>query len=373
MKLDLALCLSLSGLFLVGCGGGLKVTPIKTGFGKPSNVAVYFRVDDGSEGVGGLTAESFRIYEDDAPVSTLESKQTIINPEVAASHYTLLLVDVSGSITESGAISTIVDASNAFTDRVEKSHKVGVYSFDGAENLHPVSPFGSPGSAKAGIASLSSYKPQDPSTNLNGAVVKALQELDKALEHAEHPMKFGTLVIFSDGLDRAHRVKDEDTFKALNDSKYDVFAIGLGPELTEDALKRIGKSGTSKAENKDDVVKAFDAIAQRIENRTKSYYLLSYCSPSRAAVHKVKVEAVVKDAKGNEKKGTTVQEFDATGFDKGCDPKTPPGFDITKGDALAPQDKDKDKKPAPPVTGGVKVEGKVETKTEGGGKEQFNP
>src|SRR5258706_7668882 len=169
MKLAYGVCaLLLSAPALVGCGGGLKVTPIKTGFGKPSNVAVYFRVDDGNEGVGGLTAESFRIYEDDSPVSTLESKQTIINPEVAASHYTLLLVDVSGSITESGAIGTIVDASNAFTDRVEKSHKVGVYSFDGAENLHAVAPFGTAGGAKAGIASLASYKAQDPSTNLNG-------------------------------------------------------------------------------------------------------------------------------------------------------------------------------------------------------------
>lgn len=370
MKIAYGICALLLSVPMIGCGGGMKVTPIKTGFGKPSNVAVYFRVDDGSEGVGGLTAESFKIYEDDSPVSTLESKQTIINPEVAASHYTLLLVDVSGSITESGAIQTVVDASNSFTDRVEKSHKVGVYSFDGAENLHAVSGFGSPGSAKAGIAGLASYKPQDPSTNLNGAVIKALAELDKALEHAEHPMKFGTLVIFSDGLDRAHRVKDEDMQKAISDSKYDVFAIGLGPELTEDHMKRIGKSGTAKAENKDDVVKAFDQIAQRIENRTKSYYLLSYCSPSRAGVHKVKVEAVVKDAKGSEKTGSTVQEFDATGFGQGCDPKTPPGFDVTKGDALAPPKDTGEKKVAPPP---VKVEGKVETKVEGGTKEQFNP
>lgn len=361
MRIAFALGASALAL-LVGCGGGLTVTPIKTGFGKPSNVAVYFRVENGGEGVGGLTADSFRIYEDDAPVSTLESKQTIINPEVAASHYTLLLVDVSGSISESGAISTIVDASNAFTDRVEKSHKVGVYAFDGAEALHPIAPFGTAGGAKAGIASLSSYKPEDPSTNLNGAVARALVELDKALDHAEHPMKFGTLVVFSDGLDRAHRVKDEDMLKAVADTKYDVFAIGLGPELTEDHLKKIGKSGTAKAENKDQVVAAFDRIAQRIENRTKSYYLLSYCSPSRAARHKVKVEAVVKDEKGHEKTGAAASEFDATGFDKGCDPKTPPGFDVTQGDALAPK-KDEKKPPTP----AVKVEGKVEA------KEQFNP
>lgn len=367
MPLMKKMILGAMALFAVGCGSSVKVTPIKTGFGKPSNVAVYFRVDDGKTGVGGLSAESFRIYEDSALVSQYESKQTIINPEVAASHYTMLLMDVSGSVTDSGAITQLVEAANAFTDRVEKSHKVGVYAFDGAEQLHPISPFGTPGGAKAGIASLSSYKPQDPSTNLNGAVVAGLAELDKALSHAEHPMRFGTLVVFSDGLDRAHRVKEEDMKKALSDTKYDVFAIGLGPELTEDHLNSIGKNGTAKAENKDQVVVAFDKIAKSIEDRTKSYYLLSYCSPSRAGAHKVKVEAIVKDEKGNERKGSAEQEFNANGFGQGCDPKQAPGFDITKGDALAPKPEEKKETPKP----AVKVEGNV--KVGGSGQEQFNP
>ena len=46
---------------------------------RPSNIAVYFTVDT-SDGVpvAGLTAESFKIYEDDHPVSVLESKQTLL-------------------------------------------------------------------------------------------------------------------------------------------------------------------------------------------------------------------------------------------------------------------------------------------------------
>src|SRR5207249_5266361 len=36
-------------------------------------------------------------------------------------------------------------------------------------------------------------------------------------------------------------------------------------------------------------------IAQRIENRTKSYYLLSYCSPSRAATHRSEERRVGKE------------------------------------------------------------------------------
>jgi len=369
-----SLLVGLSLLFTTGCAGGVKLTPIKTGFGKPSNVAVYFRVEDGKEPIGGLTADSFHIYEDDGLVSQFESKQTIINPEVAASHYTLLLVDLSGSVAESGAMQTLIDAANTFVDRVEKQHKVAVYGFDGAEGLHPIAPFTSAGGAKGGLKALGSYKPQDPSTNLNGAIVKGLAELDDGLAHAEHPMRFGTLVIFSDGTDRAHRVPEEDMYKAIDGTKHDVFAIGLGPELSEAQLKKVGKAGTARADNKEDVVKAFDAIAQRIEARTKSYYLLSYCSPSRAGKHKVKIEAVVKNDKG-EKKGSLVQDFDAQGFAQGCDPKTPPSFDITKGDALAPKDDKKDDKK---VEAGGKVEVKapsvkVQGGASGGGQEQFNP
>ncbi|WP_394822547.1 VWA domain-containing protein [Pendulispora albinea] len=323
----------------IGCGGGLNLTPVKSTQNRPSNVAVYFKVQSsGGEPVGGMTAEQFRIYEDGSLVSEHESKQTILNPEVAASHYTLLLIDMSGSVSaDPEAVKTLVDAATAFTDRVEKTHKVGVYTFDGSPEIHPVAPFGSPGGAKGAIRGLLSYKPQDPSTNLNGAVVKGLAELDRALSRAEHPMRFGTLVVFSDGTDRAGRVTKDQMRKAIKDSKYEVFAIGLGKEMQESELKDVGKNGTSRTDNKQEVVKSFDDIAQRIEASTKSYYLLSYCSPSRAGKHAVKIEAQAKDEKKGERSGSLVSEFDASGFTHGCDPNTPPTFDVTKGDALAPK------------------------------------
>src|SRR5262245_42206376 len=92
--------LLLLGLSLAACGG-LRLVLVDTAYERPSNVAVYFTVDTfNGEPVGGLTAESFRIYEDGELVSPTESDQQIINPEVAAEHYTLLLVDMSGSVVE---------------------------------------------------------------------------------------------------------------------------------------------------------------------------------------------------------------------------------------------------------------------------------
>lgn len=359
-------CLVLAASLLAGCGGGLKLTPIRATSNKPSNVVVYFKVQNGKDPVGGLTAESFKIYEDGDLVSQYESKQTILNPEVAASHYTLLLVDMSGSITDSGAVDTLVDAASGFADRIEgqKQQKVAVYAFSGEEHLHPIVPFTTAGGAKAAVKSLAGYKPADPSTNLNGAIVEGLSELDKALQAAPNPLRFGTLVVFTDGSDRARRVKWEDVQKSLDQTPYQVFAIGLGAELQDAQLGAIGKDGTAKAADKSAVVKAFDDIASKIEAQTKAYYLLSYCSPARAGKHELTIEAHAKLANGDEASGNLKDNFDATGFAVGCDPNQKPNFDITKGDALSPQQPKKVE-----VKASVSAGGGTQTKS----GEQFNP
>jgi hypothetical protein len=323
---------------LFGCAG-LTLTTIKTAEQRPSNVAIYFKVQtEGGNPVGGLTADRFRIYEDGQLVSVYESKQTILNPAVAAVHYTLLLVDMSGSVSESGSAEALVRAVTAFTDRVEKDERVGIYAFDGSPDLYPIVSFtDQPGSTKTGLNQLATFKPKDPSTNLNGAVIKALDQLDTTLGNAHQPLRFGTLVVFTDGTDRANRVPESAMLQHIRDKPFDVFAIGLGAEIKPSQLEAIGKSGTAMAENQAAIVKAFDQVGAKVDERTKSFYLLSYCSPSRAGKHEVRIEATLKDAAGHDEgKGSIVSDFDATSFAPGCDPNTPPSFDVTKGDTLAP-------------------------------------
>ncbi len=337
----MALCVGLAAC------GGLQLRTIKTAEHRPSNVAVYFKVETHAhEPVAGLTADRFRIYEDEQLVSQYESRQTIINPEVAAAHYTLLLVDMSGSVTEGGAVDALVQAAGVFADRVEKEQKVAIYAFGGGADLSPIVPFtDQPGSAKAGISRLATFKPNDPSTNLNGAVVKALDELDVVLGHVTQPLKFGTLVVFTDGTDRANRVTSAEMEQRVRDKPFDVFAIGLGAEIKPSELEAIGKSGTAMASDRNAVVKAFDDIGARVEEQTRSYYLLSYCSPSRAGVHKVRIEAVWRGPRGGgEQRGSVESDFDATGFGPGCDPNSPPNFDVTRGEELTPPPP----RPAPP-------------------------
>jgi hypothetical protein len=308
------------GVAATGCAG-LKTTLVEASVQKPSQVAVYFTVDT-TEGdpVPGLTANQFHIYEDGKLVSPFESKQTILNPEVAAMHYTLLLVDLSGSVTKSGALPRLEEAANKFTERVGKFQQTAIYAFDGSPDIFAIRGFSSGG----GHASFSSFTSRDPSTNLNGAVVKAVHALKNQLEHSPAPLRFGTLVVFTDGTDHAHRVPIDQVDKALDEAKFDVYVIGVGAEIDEGELRRIGRAGTVTSRDPAAVGAQFDKMAARIEGYSKRYYLLSYCSPSRAGEHDVTVEPRTPDGKS----GELTYHFNAAGFGPECDPNRKPNFDI---------------------------------------------
>ncbi|MDB4970960.1 MAG: hypothetical protein JWN44_6649 [Myxococcales bacterium] len=316
----------LSSLLVTGCG--LKLHLVDASVHKPSNVAVYFNVVDHKDvGVPNITADQFHIYEDGKLVSPFESKQTILNPEVAAVQFTLLLMDMSGSVTQSGQSGPLADAASAFSERVSKTQEVAVYAFDGAKEIHPIVGFTSGGgSVQGGINALRSYKPRDPSTNLNGAVIEALAVLSKHMEHAQQPLRFGTLVVFTDGTDHAHRVARADLMRALDDvnAQISVFVIGVGAEIDPGELKAIGRQGAVLSKNPAEVKAAFDKIAEQVEAYTRSFYLFSYCSPARAGEHDVRIEADVKD-RG---KGSLEYHFNAIGFQPNCDPNTKPAFDV---------------------------------------------
>jgi hypothetical protein len=316
--------LLLAVLAIVAAPGCAALNPqlVQASAQKPSNVAVYFTVDTrGGDPVPGLTAEQFHIYEDDKLVSPFESKQTILNPEVAAMHYTLLLVDMSGSVTKSGSVPVLEEAASKFTQRVGQYQKTAIYAFDGRPDIIPIRGFTSEGS---GAGALGSFSTKDPSTNLNGAVVKATEVLTKQLEKAPVPLRFGTLVVFTDGTDHAHRVSRDDLMRALDSVNFDVFVIGVGAEIDEAELKAIGRNGTALSRDPGAVQVAFDKIAERIEGYSKRFYLLSYCSPARAGEHELRVEPITAE----DKKGSLTYRFHADGFGPNCDPNRKPNFDI---------------------------------------------
>ena len=367
-------------LLTAACGPSLSLTRIEAASSKPSNVAVFFAVDREGEPVADLLASDFHIYEDDRLVSVDESRQTIVNPQIAASHFTLLLVDMSASVSASDQMHDIAAAAIQFVGQVGKQQRVALYAFDGSKNLYEISAFSPTEQQTAqGLNSLETFQSRDPSTNLNGAVVQALRELDEALRDSTVPLRFGTLVVFTDGTDRANRVPLQEMIDAVEASPHKVYAIGVGNEIDDSTLSRIGKSGYIRVEDSSASAAAFNEIGERIVRFTQRYYLLSYCSPSRAGKHKVTIEAV-----NDGDTGTLEYGFDANGFGPGCDPNKPPPFDTTGrtrrirdrmlagpgDDALEPvrPARPAPKRPAPAAAtetkAGAEAEGKVEVKTD---------
>ncbi|HSQ40698.1 MAG TPA: VWA domain-containing protein [Fibrobacteraceae bacterium] len=310
-------------LFLLSGCAGLQLTLKNASVQKPSNVALYFSVETKNNlPVPGLDADMFHIYEDGQLISPYESKQTILNPEVSVAHFTVLLMDLSGSITESGTLPSLIEAASLFADRITKNQQIAVYGFDGGAKLIPVvAPTSDAAVVRKGLKALENYKVRDPSTNLNGAVVEAVHVLQGLMDHAKQPMRFGTLVLFTDGTDRAHRVSDADMFETLHNADLNVFAIGMGGEISPRELQRLSTVGYLQADDLEQIGFAFDDVAELIEETSRKFYLLSYCSPSRAGHHTLEIEAFDEKLSGR-----LEHEFDATGFGPGCDPGQKPTF-----------------------------------------------
>jgi hypothetical protein len=346
-----------------GCAG-LNLKVVDHSVRKPSNVAVYFSVETRKgQPVADLKPQDFQIFEDKQPVSMLESKQTILQPEVAAIHYTLLLIDMSGSVVDSGQMPALVQAAATFGDRVGPYQKVAVYTFDGSPHVTPVVAFG--GNVRGGVNALATRRPRDPSTNLNGAVIEGVRVLTQQMNHAPVPLRFGTLVVFTDGTDRAHRANPDDVNRALDGAGFETYVIGVGHEVDSTQLDRIGRSGAYTSQNPADIQKGFDEIAARIEASSRKFYLLSYCSPSRAGKHEVEIQA-----NGAGTSGRLHYQFDATGFGPNCDPNQKPAFDVRHPKATPPPNVAEAREPPrrePPPSGGAHRPPPSDGKGSGGG------
>ena len=303
----------------------IKMNMVDASVQKPSNVALYFSMDDKhSEPVTNVPAEQFKIYEDGKLISTYESKQTMLNQEVAIERYTLLLLDMSGSVVDSGQVPLVQEAVGAFLENIGDNEKIAIYAFDGRKDLIPIAKFGAREAAlERKNELLSKYEPKDSSTNLNGAIVSAVDELEKAKEKSRVPLRFGTLVIFTDGTDRAHRVSVDDANDAISDHDLTSFVIGLGGEVDNAQMESFGKDGFVHADDKEGIVESFKKVADKINAQAMRYYLLSYCSPSRAGDHELTVEVEIEGQKGRLK-----YQFNADNFKPKCDPTDAPKFKI---------------------------------------------
>lgn len=311
----------------------------------PSRISWLFKVETCSgEPLAGLTGAQFEIYESGKKVSTFESQQQVTARGERFRLYSVVLLDLSGSMLRSGDFPQVQAAAARYLDEALAAggdgHRVALYTFDGREAPQALVPFTSNRAhLQAGLDSLSvsecrasadcaSFADRrtcaggrcvDDSTNLNGAVVKGLELLDRELAAADVPWRDGALVLFTDGTDQASRVAASTAKEAVLRTPQHVFSIGLGGEVDEGALRSFGKDGYWPVERADKLSQAFVEIAARVSSLANRFYVLEYCSPKRGGTHTLEVKATVETTRDGTLSGTIKGTFDATGFTSGCE------------------------------------------------------
>ncbi len=323
LRTSIALLVALLALGSVGCGGGLAVTRLSTAQGTPSNLAVFMAVEREGNAVTGLTADDFTVTEDGVPLSKADAQLTLQPVEVGAVNQTLILVDRSGAAASAIPSDELVSAVEGLAERAGKLGKVAIYAFDGDEEIHPIVSF-TDDVDKASVADLGEYKPKDGSSNLHGAVLRGVDELEHAFAQDPTPIHFGALIFVAAGPDRAARRSLDDVATALEDGKHpgvDVFTIGVGAAAAQARLDRIGRAGSRVTGPELTFGAAIDKTAVDLESRWKRYYLVSFCTPARKGEHKVRI-----DVRGGPASGSLDYTFVADGMGAGCDTNVPPKF-----------------------------------------------
>jgi hypothetical protein len=294
-----------------GCAPSLRLTLLAAAAQPPSNVALYLDAADArGQPIVDLRATDFRIYEDGKLVSPERSRQTIASPEVAAQHFIVLLIDISSAVMTDQAAS-VRAAAQAWIARVAPYQRVAVYAFDGGGSLHEIVSFSGDGH---GLDALRTIEARDPATNLNGAVLLGLSELGRAVQAAKVPMRSGTLIVLTDGSDRSARISQRQMLDAVDAAPYRVYTLGIGRELDDSVLSRIGKTGYIRVEDSAATRAAFDELAELNVRAARRRYLLRYCSAARGGKHTLHVEV---DATAG--RGRLGYALDAASFSGGCD------------------------------------------------------
>jgi hypothetical protein len=312
----------------------------------PARVSLFFSVDtcDGVA-VSGLGSEAFEVQEDGKPLSALESKRAVRAKGQRYRMASVLLLDVSGSVLRTGDFAALKDAAARYVRTVlgarDDGQRLAILTFDGREEPDVLVDFtGDQSTALRGLEALETrqctvnadcagftdrrtcagWRCVDDSTNLNGAVVKALDRLDAAL--AKEPQvlwKEGALVVFTDGSDQAARVSTFQMLERAGRSTVRRFTVGLGGEIDEKTLRALGTDGAWPVAKAAALSEAFDSVASKVISRANRFYLLEYCSPKRNGEHNVKVVARWTKGDGETLMGGFSRTFDATGFSSGCE------------------------------------------------------
>ncbi len=317
-------------LLSIGCGAGqVKVVSRGVFAQKPSHVATYVSISEDNRALLNLSADHFRIYEDEQLIPPTNSRQVLLDKQLAQAHYAVVLVDQSAA-TDEEVRQELANALTFFVDRVRKTQPIVIYAFDGRKELRLIAELPKQDKAKSPKDQFfAGLNPADTSRNLNGAIVDGIGKLDEFYRQTKNPLRAGTLIVFAGGPDFAGRVKQERAQEVIDESEYSIITVGVGDSAPE--LTSYGRDGFVDGHSLQTLSMAFEEAGYLVEDDYQRHYLLAYCSPARAGERSLRIE-VVKDPAEEFASGSSgeIGRFSADGFTEGCDPTMKPRFDKKK-------------------------------------------
>ena len=300
---------------------GLEVRALESSVDAPARISARVRVT----GCGGrslkapITSASFELAEDGLVLSRHEAQWEIRQAEQQVAEMTLVALDLSGSVSRSGLKAEMVEGARRLVTRLVPLHRVAIFGFDGRPELVPYAYFTDDYDVlMEALDRILSEDVIDDSTNLYGAVIDGLRTLDEAVTLAggdEQRIAHGSLVVFTDGDDRAKRVTADATFDATTATSHSTYAIALGSAVPIGVLDGIGRTARQVATDGNDIVRAIDQTATELRNRARRDFDVGYCSPSRAGRHAFKISVTQGTLRG-----AVAIAFDADEFGAGCQP-----------------------------------------------------
>ena len=314
-----------------GLNGDLKIEILNQHTANPAKVSVFFKVEErNGTPVAGLSEDNFTIYEkgrndaDFLPISADEAERKISAKGQVFLHNTLLVLDLSGSVTNN-SLQELKDAAKVFVDETIPADASDVYSmsiywFDGSDSLYQlVADSRDNMTLKAGIDNLTATMSNDNSTDLYGAVLKSHTIAEDRIQYFQQQdiIHAVSVVIFTDGTDRAGRHGKTEALSAVTTASEGIsyFTIGLGAEIDQEVLREIGQAGHVFANDRGELTLKFHEIAGLVWAEANSYYLFEYCTPKRDGSGESDLRLQVTQG---DKIGAEDTRFDATGFGGGC-------------------------------------------------------
>lgn len=273
----------------------LTLSSIGTPNVSTAHVSLYFTVTDANgEPVSGLATGSdgdlgdFVAREDGTELDPFESAFRVSHPTAALVIPTVLLLDLSRSVVEAGALDELKDAAKAIIDSLAPAQRLAIVTFASEATTRQTFTTDKELLRDA----VDAIDDADGiATNLYGALQTGYAMWDDGFriydpDATEPQLVSGLMIAVSDGNDTAG-VSTLSQVLATRGTKRTLF-IRVGDDLDRTVADQIANAGLIDAEGGfDELDAAVDATTDRISELNGAIYAAEYCSPKRAGQHEL--------------------------------------------------------------------------------------